>query len=99
MTEETIENTFTFRDWNESACDHCADYTSVVLLGSERVCRHCLEASFDESGDKIDRCKAFAEIAEDQARRIAAQNLAVNIAMMALGFLLCYAVIIGGAVR
>ena len=96
MLESTIESTFTSRDWHETHCAHCCEFDSCVSMADVPTCRECLEQFYDESGEPIelnvyqpvfDQSAAFAEIAEDAAKRIAMKNLAVQIVMLALGFL------------
>lgn len=132
MNEQTIESTFTSRDWHEAFCAHCIEYGSCVSMADVPTCYRCLEKFYDESGEpielnvyqpttqelydelapdfspealyekagrvlgtpKFDQSAAFAEIAEDQAKRIAMKNLAVQIVMLALGFLGGYLVTI-----
>jgi hypothetical protein len=53
MNVETIERTFTPKDWKESFCDLCNERMDVVLLADERVCYQCLVCDFDEAGDKV----------------------------------------------
>lgn len=88
----------TYRDFkNVGSCDHCLD-TDAFIVGQDSDGNYCDKCgdndswivATDSNGNICDKCDQM-----ETAKNLAAKNTAANIACMALGFLLCYAVMWG----